>query len=210
MVSSPYNLGFGRKWLHVPDHVRILLDTPVAAEESHPTDAGDALADPFVLVLVRLVHERLRLDVAVEIVAHQVVVSMVDDRITEGRELPSVAKHPPSDRIEHFLQIRIQLEFPVRMGMAELIHVFRQVPKQEDVVLANLASDLNLGRVSTHLLQTKEDAWTLTLAPSQVPMISPPFSTNFMLLVPLASVPAVEMCSLISEAGAMISALLTL
>ena len=50
----------------------------------------------------------------------------------------------------------------------------------------------------------------LTFAPSQVPMMRPPFRTNFMLLVPLASVPAVEMCSLMSEAGTMISALLTL
>lgn len=58
-------------------------------------------------------------------------------------------------------------------------------------------------------------------------MISPPLSTNFMLLVPEAlslsarsaklpqwiftySVPAVEMCSLMSDAGVMISALLTL
>jgi hypothetical protein len=48
------------------------------------------------------------------------------------------------------------------------------------------------------------------LAPSHVPIISPPLSTNFMLLVPLASVPAVLMCSLRSDAGMMISALLTL
>jgi len=41
-------------------------------------------------------------------------------------------------------------------------------------------------------------------------MMSPPLSTNFMLLVPLASVPAVEMCSLMSDAGTIISALLTL
>ena len=50
----------------------------------------------------------------------------------------------------------------------------------------------------------------LTLAPSQVPMTRPPLSTNFMLLVPEASVPAVEMCSLMSDAGVRISALLTL
>jgi hypothetical protein len=77
-----------------------------------------------------------------------------------------------------------------------------------------------------------EDARVLlTLAPSQVPMIRPPLRTNFMLLVPEAlddllancllmmwsvcsivtySVPAVEMCSLRSEAGVIISALLTL
>ncbi len=35
-----------------------------------------------------------------------------------------------------------------------------------------------------------------TLAPSIVPIMRPPFITNFMLLVPDASVPAVEMCSL--------------
>jgi len=58
----------------------------------------------------------------------------------------------------------------------------------------------------------REKGWRKgrTFAPSQVPMMRPPFRTNFMLLVPLASVPAVEMCSLISEAGVMISALLTL
>lgn len=33
-----------------------------------------------------------------------------------------------------------------------------------------------------------------TLAPSIVPRMRPPFITNFMLLVPEASVPAVEMC----------------
>lgn len=62
------------------------------------------------------------------------------------------------------------------------------------------------------LRQGKGKRWSkiLTLAPSQVPMMRPPFRTNFMLLVPLASVPAVEICSLRSEAGTMISALLTL
>src|SRR5258706_1035143 len=39
------------------------------------------------------------------------------------------------------------------------------------------------------------------LAPSTVPNSKPPFKQNFMLLVPEASVPAVEICWLISEAG---------
>ena len=41
-------------------------------------------------------------------------------------------------------------------------------------------------------------------------MINPPFMTNFMFDVPEASVPAVEMCSLMSEAGIMIYAFETL
>jgi hypothetical protein len=49
-----------------------------------------------------------------------------------------------------------------------------------------------------------------TLAPSRVPMVSAPFKANFMLLVPEASRPAVEICSDRSAAGMMASARLTL
>ena len=45
-----------------------------------------------------------------------------------------------------------------------------------------------------------------TLAPSSVPMIRQPFIWNFMLDVPEASVPAVEMCCDSSEAGMSVSA----
>ena len=44
------------------------------------------------------------------------------------------------------------------------------------------------------------------LAPSLVPTMSPPFMTNFMFPVPLASIPAVLMCCEMSDAGMMISA----
>lgn len=50
-------------------------------------------------------------------------------------------------------------------------------------------------------------SWRIsTLAPSSVPTMRPPFMANFMLDVPLASVPAVEMCSDTSEAGMITSA----
>ncbi|MDZ7653242.1 MAG: hypothetical protein U5L03_12190 [Burkholderiaceae bacterium] len=44
------------------------------------------------------------------------------------------------------------------------------------------------------------------VAPSQVPMVSAPLSANFMLPVPEASVPAVEICSERSAAGMISSA----
>ena len=44
------------------------------------------------------------------------------------------------------------------------------------------------------------------LAPSSVPMVSAPFSASFMLPVPEASVPAVEICSDRSAPGMMSSA----
>ena len=48
------------------------------------------------------------------------------------------------------------------------------------------------------------------LAPSSVPMVSAPFSDSFMLPVPEASMPAVEICSDRSAAGMITSARLTL
>ncbi len=48
-----------------------------------------------------------------------------------------------------------------------------------------------------------------TLAPSSVPMVRAPLRASFMLPVPEASFPAVEICSERSAAGMMISAALT-
>ncbi|MNP34851.1 hypothetical protein D3C76_1281580 [compost metagenome] len=45
-----------------------------------------------------------------------------------------------------------------------------------------------------------------TFAPSRVPTVSAPLSASFMLPVPDASLPAVEICSEISAAGISISA----
>jgi len=66
--------------------------------------------------------------------------------------------------------------------MAEVFNIFSQVAEEEDVAVADLASDFNLFRQ----LRSTRDPGKLTLAPSQVPMIRPPLRTNFMLLVPEA------------------------
>jgi hypothetical protein len=94
------------------------------------------------------------------------------------------------------------------MSVAQVLNVLGEVSEEEDVVLANLAGDFDLECIS--LVSKMNEIRTLTLAPSQVPMIKPPFKQNFIFEVPDASVPAVEMCSLMSLAGQMISALLTL
>ena len=52
-------------------------------------------------------------------------------------------------------------------------------------------------------------SWISTLAPSKVPKVMAPLIINFMLLVPEASVPAREICSLISAAGVSSSAQVT-
>jgi len=56
--------------LDVPDHLGILINTPVTSEETHPSDAGDALRGPFLLILVLLVDEFLCLAVRGKVIRH--------------------------------------------------------------------------------------------------------------------------------------------
>lgn len=57
-----------RHRLNIPNRVRILLDTSIAAEKSHPAHARNTFANPLILIPIRLIHERMRRDVRVEIV----------------------------------------------------------------------------------------------------------------------------------------------
>lgn len=123
--SSLYSLrGFGWQWLNVPDHIGVFLNASVAAEESHPADAGNAFADPFILVLVCLIDECVCFDVAVEIVADEIIVAMIDNGVAKGREVASVAEHTSPDGIKYLLQIFVQLEVAVIVCMSEVFHVF--------------------------------------------------------------------------------------
>ena len=134
--------------LDVPDHVRVLLDTPVTAEEAHPADAGDALFEPGILVLVRLVHERMRLDVAVEVVGHEVVVALVDDGVAQRAEAVRITEFATLDGIENFGEVRVELEVAIGVGVTEVFDVLGEVTEEKDVGLADFASDLDVGSVA--------------------------------------------------------------
>ena len=84
------------------------------------------------------------LDVAVEVVADEVVVAVVDDGVAEGREVASVTEHVAFDGVKHLLEIRVEFEVAVGMGMAKVLYVLCKIAKEEDVVLANLTGDFNL------------------------------------------------------------------
>ena len=56
------------------------------------------------------------------------------------------------------------------------------------------------------IFSSPTSSWISTLAPSSVPMVTAPFRASFMLPVPEASLPAVEICSERSAAGMMRSA----
>ena len=135
----------GRQRLHVPDHVRILLNAAITGEKPHAAHARDALADPLLLILVRLIDEVLRLDIAVEVVADEVVIAVVDDAVAEGREAARVAEHAALDRVEDFGEIRVQLERPaVVVRVPQVFDVFGQVAEEEDVRFADFACDFDL------------------------------------------------------------------
>lgn len=124
------------------------MDAPVAAEEAHATHAGNAFADPLVLILVRLIHQRVRLDVAVEVIAHEVVIAVVDNGVAESGEAARVAEHVTLDGVEDFLEVRVQLEGAVGVGVAEVFHVLGEIAEEEDIVFADLTGDFDLECVS--------------------------------------------------------------
>ena len=126
--------------------VGIFLDAAIAAEEAHARHARDRLLDPLVLVLERLIDERLRLDVAVEVVADQVVIAMVGDTVAQRSEAVRVAEHVAPDGIKHLSQVWVKLEVSVMVRVPQILDVFGQVSEQEDVRLPNFACDLDLLR----------------------------------------------------------------
>jgi hypothetical protein len=56
------------------------------------------------------------------------------------------------------------------------------------------------------MLSSPTSSLISTFAPSSVPIVSEPFNASFMLPVPEASLPAVEICSDKSDAGMIFSA----
>ena len=92
-ISQAYSTSrLGNQGLNIPNAIRILLNAPIATEEAHTAHTGDAFGEPFVLILVRLVHESMSLNIAIEVIADEVVVAMIDDGADESRELVLVAK----------------------------------------------------------------------------------------------------------------------
>ena len=75
--SNKSCLGWQR--LHVPYAISIFHDTPITTEEAHSADTGDTLAYPCILILVCLVDECMRLDIAIEVITDKVVIAMIGD-----------------------------------------------------------------------------------------------------------------------------------
>lgn len=110
---------------------------------------------------------------------------MIADSINHGVEVIGLAKHAALDGLEDLGQVRVDCVLSIGMAVPQILNIFGQCAEEEDILLADLASDLNLSR-SKQMENLSSSDWKLTLAPSHVPIIKPPFNTNFMLLVPEA------------------------
>ena len=86
----------------------------------------------------------MRLDVAVEIIADEVVIAMVKYRAAEGGEAACIAEHIGFDGVENFDEIGVGAEFTVVVGVTEIFHVFGEVTEEEDVLVADFSGDFDL------------------------------------------------------------------
>lgn len=136
--------------------------------------------------------------------SNQVVIAVDGDSVQEGHHRLWVAKRALLDGVKNGLESRVRLVLAVpiikRIGRVAKAYLCACRRSSTSSALAPKMKQLWLPAASSISM----------FAPSRVPMMRPPFRTNFMLLVPEASVPAVEMCSEMSEAGTMTSASETL
>lgn len=145
-----------RQRLNVPDALRILVDAAVRAEEAHSRHTLDALGDPALLVAVGLVNELLRLDIAVEIIRHEVEVAMVADGRDHAHEVVGLTEGALLDGLEHLDEVGVDGVSAVGVVVANVLDVLGKVTEQEDVLLADFAGDFDLWRVSKRSYDTDE------------------------------------------------------
>lgn len=136
------------KRLDVPNHVRILIDATIAAEEAHAGDRDDGFLEPLFLVAVRLINEMVRLDIAVEVIRNQVVVTVVANSRDHGTKVVGSSECALLNLGEHPFQIRVNGVFAVVVGVAQVLDVFGEVTEKENVVLADFPGDFNLSPMS--------------------------------------------------------------
>ena len=131
-------------------HIRILLNTPITTKKSHSRHTRNRLLQPSFLIPIRLIHQLVRLHITIEIIAHEVIIPVIGNRVTQCGETARVAKHVGFDGVENAGEVWGEGEGAVVVGMAEVFDVFGEVAEEEDVVGGDFAGyfDLRGGVVS--------------------------------------------------------------
>lgn len=79
-----------------------------------------------------------------EVIRNQVVVTVILDGVDKCTERVGITECVGFDGLEDLGKILIESVRSVVVGMSEVFNILCQVTKKEDVVLANLTSDLDL------------------------------------------------------------------
>ena len=129
--------------LAIPNLRRILLNTPIGTEKPHPRHRRNRLSQPLLLLRKNLVNQLLRIHVTLEIIRNQIIIPMVHYTVHQRAKLSCVAESATADRAEDLLELGVEVEFAVEVGVTEVFDIFGEVAEQEDVVFANFAGDLD-------------------------------------------------------------------
>lgn len=144
LVPKPHLIPLSKKRLNVPDLLSVFINAPITSEEAHTGNRSDTLGNPLVLVAISLIHEAMRLDVALEIVRHEVVISVLANCGNHGAEIMRGAKCALFNLVEDFVEIRINNLGAILMCVAQVFNVFGEIAEEENVAFADLSGDFNL------------------------------------------------------------------
>jgi len=160
-----------------PILLSVVQNRPIGAEFAHFGTRDDALLQPLALIQVLLIDQFESVNVGLEVFCEQVVV-VVANGVQQRLVDLTVTKLPGGDLVQYMGEGRTLLldgDGVVSVLVSEVFHGRSQMTEEEDVLISNLLSDLDIRTIT-------------------VPTNNPPFKQNFMFEVPLASVPAVEIC----------------
>ena len=88
----------------------------------------------------------MSLDIRREIIADEIVISLIGDTVAEGGETICLAESIVADGFEDILEVRVEGAGGVVVRVAEVFNVFAESAKEEDVGVANFACDFDLWR----------------------------------------------------------------
>lgn len=84
------------------------------------------------------------LDIAVEVVRNEIIVTLVSDRIAESNKVRRFAETATFDGIEDFGEIMIELEFPIIVSVTKILDVFGEGAEEKNVGFTDFPGDLDL------------------------------------------------------------------
>lgn len=132
------------KRLDVPNLLGIFVDAAVTGEETHASHSLDALGDPFILVAVGVVHKRMSVDIAAEIIRNKIEIPVLAYSGNHATEIVRSAECSLFDLVEDLVEVSVDAVGSVVVRMAEILDVLGEVAEEEDIVLADFSGDFDL------------------------------------------------------------------